>query len=77
MTVARFAALAGIPLKKRNLGLPDVNIAIMRTFVRLRQLLTTHEEFSPEARPTGMAARRTRHSIDAKCSFGFPTSHLP
>jgi len=61
----------------------EVSIAIMRTFVRLRQMLATNEELARKLpsrgvavydRPTAQAARRIG---DLKCSFRMrkPTEH--
>jgi hypothetical protein len=49
------AMLSGVLTSKRAI---EVNVAIMRTFVRLRQLLATHEERLPAARSARMAAER-------------------
>ncbi|OGK79049.1 MAG: hypothetical protein A2X50_01350 [Candidatus Rokubacteria bacterium GWF2_70_14] len=42
----------------------EVNIAIMRTFVKLRQLLTSHEELGPK-----LAALENRYDVQFKVVF--------
>ena len=80
------AMLSGVLTSPRAI---EVNIAIMRTFVRLRQLLTTHEDLArqfEELRATqeqqGQQIRAVfetiQHLIEApaepKRRIGFPTS---
>jgi ORF6N domain-containing protein len=40
----------------------QVNIVIMRAFVRLRELLATHNDLAPQNRPTGGQAERSRRA---------------
>ncbi len=81
------AMLSSVLTSKRAIA---VNIAIMRTFVRLRQLLATHEEIarrledlewrqSEQGQQIEAVFETIQHLIeappdDAKKRFGFPTS---
>jgi len=83
------AMLSSVLKSKRAI---DVNIAIMRTFVRLRQLLATHDELArrldqlewkqgEQDRQIHAVFQAIQHMIetppdDAKRRIGFPTSRI-
>ena len=54
----------------------EVNIAIMRAFVRLREIMSTHKDLARKLAELGMETRRARREVRGRFR-GHPPTHDP